>query len=328
MARLVSLVHHSLLFPLGPGPSTPYRLFVDSGMVLLSLLALGPASPLVAPASFFYFLWSQPVLRRCVIYVYRPRFDGGGLRWPFVYDMTISSLMVGHILLTLQMVLKQATGPAILAALPTLVTLLSYWNNKKQFLGAFQDAALLQTSLLDGWDASEETTMEKREEFRRFLVDAHKAAYVPVCLAGPEKASLTSEPAVVVPLETDGGAADNETVVHPEDDDNHQQQDEEMTPSSNPDRDTTGATTTDVMPEQQVLENSKTQYGAMLRRAVKTIQVLQSKVDVAKNLNQHSPAAFVVGGNGSATGTSGTSGVVVDCHSEEADGKSTPPAIE
>lgn len=43
---------------------------------------------------------------------------------------------------------------------------------------SFEDAALLQTSLLDGWDTAAVDSFEDREEFRQFLVDAHKAAYV------------------------------------------------------------------------------------------------------------------------------------------------------
>jgi hypothetical protein len=46
--------------------------------------------------------------------------------------------------------------------------------------------------------------MEQREEFRKFLVDAHKAAYIPICLAGSDTDSFfTTEPALVVPLPSD-----------------------------------------------------------------------------------------------------------------------------
>ena len=48
----------------GSGPPIPYRLYVDSGVVVMSLVALAPASPLIAPASLIYFLWCQPLLRR------------------------------------------------------------------------------------------------------------------------------------------------------------------------------------------------------------------------------------------------------------------------
>jgi hypothetical protein len=92
--------------------------------------------------------------------------------------MSISALFVGELLLTVQMVLKQAAGPAAGAALMIVPTVMFSRGTKEKFLRSFQDAALLQTSLLDGWDTSTEYSLEQREEFRRFLVDAHKAAYV------------------------------------------------------------------------------------------------------------------------------------------------------
>jgi hypothetical protein len=73
----------------------------------------------------------------------------------------------------------------------------------KRFKRAYQDAGLLQTSLLDGWDNTIPSSVEKREEFRKFLVDAHKAAYIPVCIAGGATNILTAEPAVVIPNEND-----------------------------------------------------------------------------------------------------------------------------
>eukprot|EP00957_Ditylum_brightwellii_P094651 7207862-Ditylum_brightwellii.AAC.1 len=42
-------------------------------------------------------------------------------------------------------------------------------------------------------------TIERREEHRRYLVDAHRAAYIPACLCGTEcEEALTSAPAVVI----------------------------------------------------------------------------------------------------------------------------------
>ena len=90
------------------------------------------------------------------------------------------------ILLTTQMALKQAVGPAVLSCIPILPIYLFQQAMKTKYLRAFTDAALLQTSLLDGWDTTADTSAERREEFRRFLVDAHKAAYVPVCIAGTD----------------------------------------------------------------------------------------------------------------------------------------------
>ncbi len=94
-------------------------------------------------------------------------------------------------------------GPAILAAVPSIPTYLYRNFLIKRFRRAYDDAGLLQTSLLDGWDNTIPTSMEKREEFRQFLVDAHKAAYIPVCIAGGATNILTAEPAVVLPSEND-----------------------------------------------------------------------------------------------------------------------------
>lgn len=95
-----------------------------------------------------------------------------------MFDMCISGLILGEILLSVQMLLKQAPGPAVAAAITNVPTVLFSKGIKERYLRAFQDAALLQTSLLDGWDTSTEYSIENREEFRQFLVDAHKAAYV------------------------------------------------------------------------------------------------------------------------------------------------------
>ena len=62
---------------------------------------------------------------------------------------------------------------------------------------AYSDTALLQTSRLDGGQKS--YTQKEREEFRRWLVDCHKASYVPTCMLGSKENLLTVEPAVVIP---------------------------------------------------------------------------------------------------------------------------------
>jgi hypothetical protein len=110
---------------------------------------------------------------------------------------------MGQFLLTLQMVLANAYGPALFAAFPALPTYLYRTFLVNCFRKAYDDAGLLQTSLLDGWDNAIPTSGEKREEFRQFLVDAHKAAYIPVCIAGGATNILTAEPAVVLPTEND-----------------------------------------------------------------------------------------------------------------------------
>jgi hypothetical protein len=187
----------------GSGGPIPYRIYVDSGVVMLCLLALAPASPLIAIAVFVYFLFSVPMLRWVLIFLYKPKFDIGGARFPFIFDMCVSGMLAGQILLGTMLVIRRAVGPSLVAFL-TLIPIIFYrWTLLNRYLKAFTDVALLQTSLLDGWDTTEESCVSKREEFRQFLVDCHKAAYVPVCIASDEAKVITSEPAVVMPLETD-----------------------------------------------------------------------------------------------------------------------------
>jgi Calcium-dependent channel, 7TM region, putative phosphate len=189
LLQINSFVYHFLGMPClsrvmrggGPGGPVPYRIYIDSGMVFLCLHALAPVSPIIAPACFFYFLFCQPLLRRNLIFVYRPSFDGGGHRWPFIFTVCISSLIVGEILLTAQMALKQATGPTIVCALSIIPTLLFASEMHRRYYKSFEDAALCQTSMLDGWYDDKNFKFEQREAFRRFLVDAHKASYVSIC---------------------------------------------------------------------------------------------------------------------------------------------------
>ena len=48
--------------------------------------------------------------------------------------------------------------------------------------------------------------MADREKYRNWLVDCHKASYVPICLSGGED-FLTVQPAVVVPKSREQEAA-------------------------------------------------------------------------------------------------------------------------
>ena len=146
------------------------------------VLALAPAAPVLAPFAVMYFIVCNPILRHVLIFTYKPQFDAGGSRFPFLFDMVISSMLVSQILMSVMLALKNAGGPAVVAFFLPVPTMVFRRTCIKRFRGAYQDAALLQTSLLDGWDTSDNTatnTVEGREEFRRFLVDAHKAAYVP-----------------------------------------------------------------------------------------------------------------------------------------------------
>lgn len=72
----------------------------------------------------------------------------GGSRFPFIFDMCVSGMVVGQILLMAMMLLKQAAGPAVAAFVPLVPTLVYRYIVRRRYLRAFTDAALLQTSLL------------------------------------------------------------------------------------------------------------------------------------------------------------------------------------
>jgi hypothetical protein len=97
---------------------------------------------------------------------------------------------------------KRAFGAAILAGLATIPTYTFHVVCKDRFWQSYKDAGLLQTSELDGWNMDEETSVKEREEFRRWLVDCHKASYIPVCVNGEDNV-LTAEPAAVIATDRD-----------------------------------------------------------------------------------------------------------------------------
>ncbi|KAG7359065.1 protein of unknown function DUF221-domain containing protein [Nitzschia inconspicua] len=184
----------------GPGGPPPYRINVDSGVVFMCITSIAPAAPLIAPFATLYYMIFIPMLRWLHIFVYRPKYDAGGARFPIYHEQIISSLILGQILTAASLLLKQGivAGFTVFALIfPTLF--FSVWT-KEQFYRSYMDAGLLQTSQLDGWGVGK--TIEGREKYRRWLVDCHKASYVPICLSGGED-FLTSQPAVAVPTNRD-----------------------------------------------------------------------------------------------------------------------------
>ena len=53
------------------GSPLPYRAYIDCGTVFLCAVTLSFASPIVAPFAAVFFLVSEPIMRRCFIYVVR-----------------------------------------------------------------------------------------------------------------------------------------------------------------------------------------------------------------------------------------------------------------
>ena len=62
----------------GTGAPFIFRVYVESGFVLLLCLGFSVISPLVTPICLLNFLISVPLFRRQLILVHRPIFDTGG----------------------------------------------------------------------------------------------------------------------------------------------------------------------------------------------------------------------------------------------------------
>jgi len=175
---------------------------VNSSVIFLCVVALAPLCPMVAPFSMLCFLFITPLLKWGHIFVYRPTFDAGGMRWPLLHNILMISIIVSQILLAISFFLKKAFLVAIICTFSLIPTWTFKSVCKDTFEQSYNDAALLQTSELDGWNVQEETSMTERERYRKWVVDCHKASYVPVCV-NAEDNFLTSEPAVVIPTERD-----------------------------------------------------------------------------------------------------------------------------
>lgn len=192
--------HLLVVLDRGPGGPPPYRIYIDAGTVFMCITSLAPCCPIIAPAATLYYMMAIPILRWLLIFVYRPKYDAGGIKLPYLHEIIISSLILGQILSGVVILLKQSIVPAGLVFALTIPTFFfSQWT-KEAFEKSYNDAGLLQTSMLDGWDDS--ATMASRERYRAWLVDTHKASYVPICLSGGED-FLTSQPAVTVPTQRD-----------------------------------------------------------------------------------------------------------------------------
>jgi hypothetical protein len=106
----------------GPGCPTPYRLYVDSGVVLMCITSLAPVCPLIAPATMVYFGVCQPMLRWLLMFVFNPKYDGGGEKWPQLHQIIISSLILGQVSLRISipfpMSLASPHGMVLLFSFP------------------------------------------------------------------------------------------------------------------------------------------------------------------------------------------------------------------
>lgn len=193
----------------GMGGPLPFRLYVDSSVVLLCALTFTIISPLVLPCTFIYFLLTTPLWRRQLILVYRPMFDAGGMRWPFLFTVVMSALYMSIILVSLVLLLKNMYTPAILSILALIPSIDFHRSCNMRFRAAYSDVGLMQAGLINEsnkkkgiMDAGifDEKLYKEKEDFRKWLVDAHLSAFIPICMLDNQHLveALTAAPAQTV----------------------------------------------------------------------------------------------------------------------------------
>jgi len=151
--------------------------------------------PLQGIFACLYFIWVSPMIRFLLVFAYRPRFDGGGDKWPKLHHIIITSLLLGQLITSFVLLLKLNIIEGLIILFCIIPTLLYNGIIKEKYFRPYKDAALLQTGRLH-YNSSKSYSWQEREEMRRWLVDCHKASYVPTCLSGGEINLLTAEPAV------------------------------------------------------------------------------------------------------------------------------------
>ena len=150
------------------------------------------------------------------MFTYRARYDAGGDKWPQLHNVLISAIIFSQIMLTAIFVVKGSFWSLFVIFVYLIPTIFFHLWTVERFLRAYSDCALLQnTQLLQKYsESTTPPTLHEREEYRHWLVDCHKASYVPICLVGgqeDEPSLLTAEPAVVIPRPTDDDDDDGES---------------------------------------------------------------------------------------------------------------------
>jgi hypothetical protein len=227
------------------GGPLPFRVYVDSSVVLLCCITFSAVSPLVIPCALLYFGVCIPLWRRQLLLVHRPIFDAGGQRWPELFTFVMSAIYLSVVLISVILFLKNLWTPSVLCFV-TIFPVIDFQRScLARFQRAYSDVGLMQAGLINesnktggvlanmekgfGSAAEERDYVEEKERLRLWLVDAHLAAFIPICMSDNRE---LIETLTVAPAETtfpeyrysaawgggSGGAADTSEAASEADD--------------------------------------------------------------------------------------------------------------
>ncbi|KAH9097373.1 hypothetical protein LEN26_017099 [Aphanomyces euteiches] len=100
----------------------------DYVLAMLLTLTFCPMSPLLCYFAAVYFALSELVYRRQLLFVYDPELKSTGLLWHPLYNFVVCALIVAQLTLLGVLILKQAPGPIVAAALLPFFTLLAHFH--------------------------------------------------------------------------------------------------------------------------------------------------------------------------------------------------------
>jgi hypothetical protein len=85
----------------------------------MCITSLAPVCPLIAPAALLYYAVCQPMLRWLLVFVFKPKYDGGGDKWPQLHQIIISSMILGQVSVITSHVLDEGYRAKSLRRKPT-----------------------------------------------------------------------------------------------------------------------------------------------------------------------------------------------------------------
>ncbi|ETV78076.1 hypothetical protein, variant [Aphanomyces astaci] len=100
----------------------------DYFLAILLTLTFCPMSPVLCYFAYGFFVVSDVVFRRQLLFVYNPALNSTGLCWHPMYNFVIASLVVAQLTLLGVLSLKKAPGPVVAAAVLPFLTLFAHVN--------------------------------------------------------------------------------------------------------------------------------------------------------------------------------------------------------
>ncbi|RHZ39368.1 hypothetical protein DYB28_014139 [Aphanomyces astaci] len=111
-----------------PGVLPYSQNFPDYFLAILLTLTFCPMSPVLCYFAYGFFVVSDVVFRRQLLFVYNPALNSTGLCWHPMYNFVIASLVVAQLTLLGVLSLKKAPGPVVAAAVLPFLTLFAHVN--------------------------------------------------------------------------------------------------------------------------------------------------------------------------------------------------------